>query len=102
MPDERSPRFGIAVWLVQWTDLLWDTVASVHRRAGGPPKVFGILLFHQKWVPHPSLFSSEGWGRGGLLGQAAEGLFAVSSIPSACITASVVFSVGFPFSLKER
>ena len=35
------------------------------------------------------------------LGQAAEGIFAVSSIPSACITASVVFSVGFPFSLKE-
>ena len=38
----------------------------------------------------------------GLLGQAAEGIFAVSSIPSACITASVVFSVGFPFSLNDR
>jgi hypothetical protein len=37
-----------------------------------------------------------------LLGQAVEKIFAVSSIPSACITASVVFSVGFPFSLKER
>ncbi len=34
--------------------------------------------------------------------QAASGTFAVNSIPSAFITASVDFKVGLPSSLKER
>jgi restriction endonuclease S subunit len=28
---------------------------------GWPTLSFGVLILPKKWVPHPSLFSSEGW-----------------------------------------